>query len=244
MCDLIVNNQLPAKMFIEFISKSTELDDYSKIIIQKSFIEIENTIIKNKNRIAFNNWSKFITDKITKFALYYYNYEALVPRLLNKIWDKLSDDRKEKWINVDYTDNYPYLLILYDYTVSDCDIIYQSYKSYMEEKQFYLQFNLIITTLLMRCSLNNEYLLSYIVENIIIHMQRRIIKLCKSSVDIRKKIIKILIIYKENGNQNIKSYLMNTLKKITYYDKFGGLISLNVTFNDKNQIKYYEKDTN
>jgi hypothetical protein len=225
-------------MFIDVISKSPELE------FQKSFIEIENTIIKNKNRMAFNNWSKFITDKITTFALYYYNYEALVPRFLNKIWEKLSDDRKDKWINEDYTDNYPYLLILYDYSVNDCDIIYQSYKSYMEERQFYLQFNLVITTLLMRCSLNNEYLLSYIVENIIIHMQRRIIKLCKSSVDIRKKIIKILITYKENGTQNIKSYLMNTFKKITYYDKFGGLISLNVTFNDKNQIKYYEKDTN
>jgi hypothetical protein len=93
----------------------------------------------------------------------------------------------------------------------------------------------------MELSLDNEYLLNYIVENIIFYMQRRIITICKTSKEIRRKIVKILMTYKENANENANLYVINIIKKLVYYDKHGGLISLKVNFNDKLQIKYIEK---
>jgi hypothetical protein len=243
MSNLFLNNELPAKIFVDWLSKSNDLDDKTKSILQLKLIEIEHTIDQNKNKVAFNNWSNFTTNKISKYAIYYHNYEALVPRLLNKIWDKLSDERKELWINKEYTDNYPYVLLLFDYTVNECDIIHKSFNCYMEERAFYLEFNLIISKLILNLSIDNEYLLSYIIENIIIHMQRRIIKMSKISKEIRRKIIKILVSYKQNTGTTAKIYTTNLLKKLVYYDRFGGLISLNVTFNEQKQIQYFEKDT-
>ena len=241
MFDSKMFNELPAEVFVSYIMKTDCLDDKSKQIIQSKLIECEMLISKNNNELSFNNWSNFINAKISKYTIYYHNYIELVPRLLSRIWNKLTDKRKELWIDDEYTDNYPYILILFDYTESECDIIHRSYNSYMEEREFYTQFTLIITKMIMELSLDNQYLLSYIVNNVLIYMQRRIIKICKSLKEIRKKIIKMFVIYKENATDDSNMYFINTLKKLIYYDKFGGLISLNVSFNDKQQIKYIEK---
>jgi hypothetical protein len=233
-----MSNILSAREFVNYITNTTDLDDKTKIVIQSKLCEIENLIIKNKNDQSFNNWSSYINSDVLKYVIYYHNYDRLVPRFLNKIWDNLTDERKEKWVNKEYTDNYPYVLLLFDYSASECDIIYQSYKSYMQDKNFYLGFGLIISKLIILLSLNNEYLLSYLVENIIINIQRIIIKMCKSSKILREKMIKIFQTYKENVNENNKLYFINTLKKLMYYDKFDETIKSNVKFNDKNQIKY------
>jgi hypothetical protein len=241
MFDSKMFNELPAEVFVSYIMKTDCLDDKSKQIIQSKLIECEMLISKNNNELSFNNWSNFINAKISKYTIYYHNYVELVPRLLSRIWNKLTDKRKELWIDDEYTDNYPYILILFDYTESECDIIHRSYNSYMEEREFYLQFNLIISRLILTLSKDNLYLLSYLFDDIIIHMQRRIIKMCKSSKEIRHKIIKLLVAYKQNACENAKIYTINLLKKLVYYDRHGGLISLNVTFNEKQQIKYIEK---
>jgi hypothetical protein len=236
-----LNQELPASVFVKVITNSTELDKKTKQFIMSKLLEVESNIEKNKNKKAFENWSNFIKKEVTKYVLYYHNYENIIPRYLEKIWNKVSYNRKQKWINLDYTDNYPYMLLLFDYSTSDCDIIYQSYKSYMEERDFYTQFRLVTAKLFMSLSLENEYLLSYIVDNIIFYMQRRVITMCKMSKEIRRKIIKIFMTYRENANEDSNLYFINLIKKLVYYDKCGGILSLNVHFNDKLQIKYIEK---
>ena len=181
-----MNKQLPATAFVNYICKSSDIDEQSKQIIQSKLIECEMLISKNKNIKAFNNWSNFMNKEISKYAVYYYNHKPLVPRLLNKIWDKLSDDRKDKWYNSNYNDKYPYILLLFDYSIKECDVIYKSYKCYMEDREFYLEFNFLISKLIILLSLDNKYLLSYIVENILIHIQSRIIKMCKTFKEIRR----------------------------------------------------------
>jgi hypothetical protein len=235
-----MNKQLSATVFVNYINKSSDIDEKSKQIIKSKLIECETLISKNKNIKAFNNWSNLINKEVSKYAIYYYNYEPLVPCLLNKIWDKLTDERKDRWYNSNYTDNYPYILLLFDYSINECDLIYKSYKCYMEEREFYLEFNLLISKIIILLSLDNKYLLSYIVENILIHIQRRIIKICKTFKEIRKKIIEIFMTYKEEVSEDTNLYFINILKKLVYYDRHGGLISLNVSFNNRNQIKIIE----
>jgi len=236
---LDTNTELTGSIFNKILINSNELDDKSKQFIYSKFIELNSNHLKNIQETAFNNWSCFINKSITNYAIYYYNYSKLVPRLLKQIWNKLSEKQQNKWSNIDYTDNYPYILLLFDYSINDCDILYRSFNSYMEDNEFYMQFNIITARLFMSLNLDNEYLLSYIVENIIFYMQRRILTMCKSSKEIRHKIIKLLVAYKQNAYENGKIYTTNLLKKLVYYDRHGGLLVFKTTFNEKLQIKYF-----
>jgi hypothetical protein len=241
MSNTILTSELTANNFAKLLDDSSEIDGKTKQIIQLKLIEYTNKLQLLKDNKAFNNWSKFIYQQVYKYSIYYHNNTEFVPDILKKLWNKLNNYRKDKWTNDEYTDNYPYMLLLFDYSISDCDIIFRSYKNYMEETDFYLQFKLITIRLFLSNYMNNLYLLSYLIDRVIFYMQRRLLKICKKCTEIRHNIIKLFTIYKDNKDDNSNLYFMNILKKLLYYDKHGGLLSLNVTFDNKKHIKYIEK---